>query len=62
MALPAHAGSNETVNRGIRTTNSSGYVVAADAVTGHTPDRSIITGEFILDFAWDTVDNAAANY
>ena len=62
MALPAHAGSNETVNRGIRTTNHSGYVIAADAVTGHTPDRSIITGEFILDFAWDTVDNIGANY
>ncbi len=59
---PARAGVNESISANVRTTNYTGYVVAADAVSGHVPDRSFIRGEFTMDFTWDTLNNTGANY
>lgn len=62
--LPAMAGITESItppNR-IRTSNYNAMVVAADAVTGHMPDRSKIKGEWTMDFTWDGLDTIGADY
>lgn len=56
------AGSIPTVTGDVRTTNYTGVVVEADAVTGHAPDRSKITGSWTMSFAWDTLDTVGATY
>lgn len=58
------AGSIPTVpvNGKVHTVNYSGFVVEADAITGRVPDRSKITGEWTMDFAWDTLDTIGATY
>ncbi|MBS0658776.1 MAG: hypothetical protein JSR82_11100 [Verrucomicrobia bacterium] len=58
----ALAGVNPSVSVHIRTTGYTGFLIEADQVTGRVPSRALIRGEWAMNFAWDGLDNAGANF
>lgn len=46
----------------VKTTNYSGLLVEADALTGHVPNQSLVTGEWGLSFTWDGLDTVGYTF
>lgn len=57
-----HAGVLSSVSEQVRTTAYTGVLAYSDSDSGHVPDRSKISGQWSMDFTWDTLDTEGAMF